>query len=59
MTYGDCLLLLFLLYVFIVDVHASVGDRSLSFRKCLSACKASDCLLEGQGTVHFALLLPV
>jgi len=48
MTYGDLWRMVLLLYIFVVDVYASVGDRSLSFRKCFRGCEA-DCSVEDPG----------
>ena len=48
MSYGDSVLVVFLLYIFVVDVYASLGDRSLSFRKCLFLCQ-DDCPFKGSG----------
>ena len=45
----DSVLWMFLLRTFAVDVFASVGDRSLSFRKCLLNCGV-DCAHEGRST---------
>jgi len=49
MIYRDFSLLLCLLCIFVANVYASFGDRSLSFRKCFRTC-ALDCPLEGHGT---------
>jgi len=49
MSYAHCTLLVCLLHAFVVDIYASVGDRSLSFRKCFRTCEA-DCSPETPGT---------
>ena len=52
MTYGDLWRMVLLLYIFVVDVYASVGDRSLSFRKCFRGCEA-DCSVEDPGASEY------
>jgi len=54
MTYGDSVLLAFLLHSFLVNVQASIGDRSFSFRKCIRICEV-DCRLEGR-VVHVTFI---